>query len=579
MSLLGRLAHDALASHHGVVDKARAQLDKELQPVATGPFTWRLVQVAELLGTSDAMTESLKTLLGAGKLRVDRVLFAEVPTSRGTLEIALPFSGKDTLSPQFSLRLSVRAPAGALLERSLMGSWGFGNWVPSQGFEEQEAAKALCEKLEEANVSADIVWDCELPGDYLWKLPWTLQLVPSGPGQSRLLMQSGRQGIFFTRFGVDVFLKKAEQSLSVLQSLSSFPEAAPGAIEECWADRVAPMVAANPAFGTMPPPGAVPGPTSAPPGTHGPRTPTLPNDPQAKLNSRGVISLVLAGVGLLVCCAPVGLVGGGLALHTRSEANKLGLQAPGTTIAALVLAIVSVLMMGLVGTAAVLGRTERAVETVKGKKPAVQVQDRTVAADESRRTDFRILKVFERHQPGPSAPFHVPGGEWTYFDAALTADPTCRFTVGVSPGKDAGGVEFGKVALSVPDVAAAECLVDTLAADFDVDLAELPEGGSVTGATLASAVLGRDVARGKHGGFSGKGSWVATKLFFASDAQEAEVFLNFDLTSKRGEFSEKDEGYNQAMVDLLAAALVKAPAAAPAKKTPKPPAKPTPRKR
>lgn len=554
MSLLGRLAHDALASHEGVVNSARARLDTELRPVATGPYTWRLVPVAQLMGSSEAMSQSLRTLLGTGRIRVDRVLYAEVPTAKGALEVAVPFSGKDTLSPQFSLRLSARAPSGALLERSAMGSWGFGNWVPSQGFEDTAAAQALCAALKEADLSDGVQWDCELPGDYIWKLGWTLQLVPSGPGQSRLLMQSGRLGILFTRFGVDVFLKKVDQSLTVLQGLAAHPEAPPGVVEQCWADRVTPLLALQPNLGV--------GVTAAPAtalSAPGAGSPTL--DMVAKLKSRGTLAVVLSAVAVPVCCVPLGLVGGGLALHTRAEAARQGVPAPGTTVAALVLSAVSLLFFGLGVVAAVFGpKTEAApvsqaaaVDDVAAEDDAaLQVQ---VGASDQARTGFRITRVYTRHQPTQTAPFHAAGGEWTYLDAALENEETCRFTMGVSPSKNAGGFGFGKAALSVENGESADCLVNLLASDFGVD-APPPRTGPVTGPLeINTAVLGQAVARGKKGGFSGKGNWVATKLFFERDESDAEVFFNFDLASRRGEFSEKDADYNQPLVNILAASL------------------------
>lgn len=565
MSLLGRLAHDALASNEGVVSKARAQLDGELQPVATGPYTWRLVQLADLVSASEAMTESLRTLLGSGTLRVDRVLYAEVPTAKGTLEVAVPFAAKDTLSPQFALRLSVRAPAGAVLERSAMGSWGFGNWVPSAGFEASEAAQALCTALEDADVSNDIVWDCELPGRYIWKLGWTLQLVPSGPGQSRLLMQSGRVGLLFTRFGVDLFLKKAEQSLAVLQQLTQHPEAAPGFVESCWADRVGPLIRQNPQLGLGVPQGGAPS-TSMP---GGPTAAAV--DPAASLKSRGTVAVVLAAVAVPTCCAPVGLVAGGLALHTRAEAAKQGVPPPASTLAALVLSAFSLLLFTAgVAVAALAPKTPDTPSSLVDDKKDADLQVQVPMGgdlDDAPRMGFRITQVYAKQQPSKVAPFHEAGGEWTYFDAAVEDEDTCQFTVGVSPSKSAGGFGFGKAELSVKDGEAADCLVDSLAIDFLAQTPALRTGPVAGPLALNTAVLGNGVARGKHGGFSGKGSWVATKLFFENDEEQAEVFFNFDLKSKRGEFSEKDEAYNQPMVDMLAAALRKeAPAA---KKKPK----------
>ncbi|MDP2274432.1 MAG: hypothetical protein Q8N23_20465 [Archangium sp.] len=547
MSILSRLIHDMVASHEGVVNDARAQLDKELRPVATAPFAWRLVPVGQLMSSGEAMTESLRTLIGSGKLRVDRVLYTAVPTASGTLEIAVPFSGKDTLAPQFSLRLNVRAPAGALLARGAMGSWGLGNWVPSLG-SDPTAGQQLCAQLESANVSSGIEWNCELPGNYLWKLGWTLQLVPSGPGQSRLLMQSGRVGILFTRFGVDVFLKKVDAAFVVLANLAAFPEAPEGVVEQCWADRVSPLLAAQPNLGM----GSAPGVIAA-----------VPPSPQERFRTRGTTALVLSIIALPTCCLPLGLVGGGLALHTRAEAKKANVEPPGTTLAALVLSIASLVLLGILGAIALFAppppQEEAVVKKSKAPKPdddgpLVQAQ---LGGDPSKtpRTGFLITNVFKNQQASDTAPFHTAGGDWTYFEAALEEDESCVFTVGVSPTKDAGGFGFGKMALSVPDGASADCLVSTLSSDFSVETPTLRRGAVKAPLTINTAVLGQGLARSRQGGFSGKGSWVATKLFFEGPNDSAEVFFNYDFKSKVGEFSEKDAEYDQPMVDLLNAAL------------------------
>jgi hypothetical protein len=45
---------------------------------------------------------------------------------------------------------------------------------------------------------------------------------------------------------------------------------------------------------------------------------------------------------------------------------------------------------------------------------------------------------------------------------------------------------------------------------------------------------------------------IATKLFLERRGVEAEVFFNFNLKTKNGEFAEKDARYADAMVALLA---------------------------
>src|SRR5687767_10040210 len=73
---------------------------------------------------------------------------------------------------------------------------------------------------------------------------------------------------------------------------------------------------------------------------------------------------------------------------------------------------------------------------------------------EPRRLGFKVTKVYRGHQPADTAPFHTEGGEWTFFDAQLTADPEATFTVGTLEEKSGGPISFGKARLSVPDAKA-----------------------------------------------------------------------------------------------------------------------------
>jgi hypothetical protein len=62
--------------------------------------------------------------------------------------------------------------------------------------------------------------------------------------------------------------------------------------------------------------------------------------------------------------------------------------------------------------------------------------------------------------------------------------------------------------------------------------------------------------RGREGGFSGTaGGWTATKWFPEHDGQSGEVFFNYDLVKRHGEFSEKDADYADDLVAIFASAL------------------------
>ncbi len=74
--------------------------------------------------------------------------------------------------------------------------------------------------------------------------------------------------------------------------------------------------------------------------------------------------------------------------------------------------------------------------------------------------------------------------------------------------------------------------------------------------SINTAVLGYNMDRGRDGGFSGTaGGWTATKWFPEHDGQSGEVFFNYDLVKRQGEFNEKDADYADDLVAIFASAL------------------------
>jgi hypothetical protein len=67
--------------------------------------------------------------------------------------------------------------------------------------------------------------------------------------------------------------------------------------------------------------------------------------------------------------------------------------------------------------------------------------------------------------------------------------------------------------------------------------------------------IGDNLSQASKGGFNAKppGHWTAMKIFFGEGEKESEVFVNYNLVSKKGQFSIKDSGYS----DLVLAELAK----------------------
>jgi hypothetical protein len=174
------------------------------------------------------------------------------------------------------------------------------------------------------------------------------------------------------------------------------------------------------------------------------------------------------------------------------------------------------------------------------------------------RVPFTITKVYQEQELTKTTPFHATGGKWTFFDCQAADSKPVRFTVGVCPrGDGKGPVAWGKAALVVADRAAGERFIGAFAKAFHASpprarASVLPLEPLVMG----TAILGENLKRSPGGGFDGTGEgWSATKWFPQEYGLEAEVFFNYNLPSREGEFSEKDPDYRQDLIAILATAL------------------------
>lgn len=168
---------------------------------------------------------------------------------------------------------------------------------------------------------------------------------------------------------------------------------------------------------------------------------------------------------------------------------------------------------------------------------------------------FTITRVYAGQQPTKAAPFHQDGGDWVYFDAALDREPKVTFTVGTLGRRSDGRVAFGKAVISVTSHEAGSGFVDAFARAFGLKSPAAAAKGTLEPLMLATAELGSGLGREAGGGFSNGGTWTATKWFASLDGEEGEVFFDYDLTGKRGEFAQKDPGYDADVLAVFAAAL------------------------
>lgn len=166
---------------------------------------------------------------------------------------------------------------------------------------------------------------------------------------------------------------------------------------------------------------------------------------------------------------------------------------------------------------------------------------------------FRIVKVYDAQKPTGDGLGHAAGGTWQFFDA-VTADGA-PFTFGcfAPPAKGEVPMSFGDFVLATADRAR---FVASLAKGFGQEVpaaARAERKGKPIRARLV--VLGRNQKQMPGGGYGDGGTATATKLFFESGGADAEVFFNFDVAGKSGEFSEKDADYDKELVGITAAGL------------------------
>jgi hypothetical protein len=167
---------------------------------------------------------------------------------------------------------------------------------------------------------------------------------------------------------------------------------------------------------------------------------------------------------------------------------------------------------------------------------------------------FKIVKVYDGQMPTETQPGHADGGQWQFFDAITSDGAPFTFGWHAVAAKGDLPIAFGDGELATP---ARPRFVASLARAFGQSV---PKAAGASRAAkpmkVRLVVLGQDVAAQPGGGYGGQGTAVATKLFFVGDdSADAEVFFNFNLAARTGEFSEKDADYDKDVVEIAAARL------------------------
>ena len=191
--------------------------------------------------------------------------------------------------------------------------------------------------------------------------------------------------------------------------------------------------------------------------------------------------------------------------------------------------------------------------------PRAEVRFGGLDEAEDRHLPFKIIAVSKEQKLSMEFPFHVDGGEWLFFDCEAGMSSKAEFTVGVTAKQGAGGGPFAweRAALVVRDRETGGKFLELFSKSFPGKMPTPVQQPYSPGPLLINtAILGEGLGREAKGGFSGKeGGWMATKWFPEHDGRSAEIFFNYDLTKREGEFSEKDPEYADDLLAIWASAL------------------------
>ncbi|HEY4122630.1 MAG TPA: hypothetical protein VGM56_32420, partial [Byssovorax sp.] len=163
--------------------------------------------------------------------------------------------------------------------------------------------------------------------------------------------------------------------------------------------------------------------------------------------------------------------------------------------------------------------------------------------------------VHPHEKPTTRAPWHEPGGEWTFFEA--TTAKGARFGFGFRPPDPNGQpFTFGKGLLTVADADDGARFVEGMASVLGAKVPPPRARTPLAIKPISLAFLGVD-AHHDGTGFGGRGGgWTATKLFLQRPGLgEAELYFNFNLAKKEGHFAVKDDDYKDAAVAFFAGEL------------------------
>ncbi len=178
-------------------------------------------------------------------------------------------------------------------------------------------------------------------------------------------------------------------------------------------------------------------------------------------------------------------------------------------------------------------------------------------SEEDGRLDFEILKIYVDRKPINAIPWHAAGGDWTYFDCRTALPNRAAFTIGIRNTPRQGlPVIFSDASIVVANPGEGVQLIEALSKGFHEPPPKIRDPQPLEHWKFKVAMLAEEASREPTGRFqSGEGSWTAAKWFLERDGRYAEVYFNYSLKERKGEFREKDPDDRKKLLAVLAAVV------------------------
>jgi hypothetical protein len=191
---------------------------------------------------------------------------------------------------------------------------------------------------------------------------------------------------------------------------------------------------------------------------------------------------------------------------------------------------------------------------------ASQTNPDEIVAPQWGRMTFRIDAIYINQQLMEEFPGHTDGGNWTFLDCT-SVPGDAQFVVGLAANAtagDAGAALRGKAILRTKDVAATNAFLSAFGQGFHVNVPEPLTPKPLHPQVFGTTILGTSLSRSPNDNsfvLGGGGNWTSTRWAPTTPRLQAEVFFNFNLVAREGEFVEKDFTRREDLMALWARLL------------------------